>query len=64
MLARITVNHSHQLWLLIKEARALDRLGLPVPEAAAHAALQSARLLLMEETLRDMLSEFYLVGHP
>ena len=55
------MNHSSQLWLLIKEARALDRLGLAVPEAAVHAALQAHRMLTVEETLGDMLAEYYKV---
>lgn len=59
---RIRVNRSAQLWLLIKEAKALDRLGFIVPEAAVHAALQADRILLNEETLQDMLSIYYLVG--
>ena len=58
---RVCVNRSAQLWLLIKEARALDRLGFTVPEAAVHAALQASRILLMEETLQDMLSVYYAV---
>ena len=58
---RIRVNRSAQLWLLVKEARALDRLGFTVPEAAVHAALQADRILLMEETLQDMLSVYYQV---
>ena len=61
ILCRITVNRSPQMWLLIKEAKALDRLGFTVPEAAVHAALQANRILLMEETLHDMLSEYYSV---
>ena len=59
----IAVNRSGQLWLLIKEARALDRLGLAVPEAAVHAALQAQRMLTVEETLGDMLAEYYKVRH-
>ena len=55
------MNHSPQMWLLIKEAKALDRLGFTVPEAAVHAALQANRILLMEEILHDMLSEYYSV---
>ena len=59
----IAVNRSGQLWLLIKEARALDRLGLAVPEAAVHAALQAQRMLTVEETLGDMLAEYYKVRY-
>lgn len=55
------MNHSPQMWLLIKEAKALDRLGFTVPEAAVHAALQANRILLMEEILHDTLSEYYSV---
>ncbi len=55
------MNHSPQMWLLIKEAKALDRLGFTVPEAAVHAALQANRILLMEEILHDTLSEYYAV---
>ena len=55
------MNRSGQLWLLVKEARALDRLGLAVPEAAVHAALQAGRMLTVEETLGDMLAEYYKV---
>ncbi len=52
------MNRSPQMWLLIKEAKALDRLGFKVPEAAVHAALQANRILLMEEILHDMLSQY------
>ena len=55
------MNHSRGLWMLIKEARALDRLGFAVPEGAVHAALQAGRLALMEESLNDMLAEYYAV---
>ena len=55
------MNHSRELWMLIKEARALDRLGFAVPEAAVHAALQAGCLALIEESLNDMLAEYYAV---
>ena len=55
------MNHSRELRTLIKEARALDRLGFAVPEAAVHAALQAGRLALMEESLNDTLEEYYAV---
>ena len=58
---RLTVNLGHQLTELVKEARALDRLGFAIPEAALHAALQAPRLQASADALAAVLEEHHAV---
>jgi len=61
---RIEVNFSHELTELIREARALDRLGFAIPESTLHVVLQSDRLLIVQEILSAMLADYYKVNSP
>ena len=58
-LYRLSVNFSHQLAELIKEARALDRLGYTIPAAALHAALQAQRFQACQHSLAAVLEDYH-----
>lgn len=53
------MNFSYELTLLLREAKALDRLGFQIPESALHAVLQADHLLHNQESLSAMLAEYH-----
>jgi hypothetical protein len=55
---RIEVNFSDEMTLLMREARALNRLGFAIPEAALHAVLQADHLLTIQESVTTMLADY------
>ncbi len=55
------MNFSYELTLLMREAKALDRLGSAIPESALHVVLQADHLLSSQETLAAMLADYYKV---
>lgn len=55
------MNFSYELTLLIREAKALDRLGFAIPESALHVVLQADHLLSSQESLSAMLADYYKV---
>jgi len=57
----IRVNFSRELQAVIREARYLDRLGLPVPENALNVALQEDKYNEYAELLKVMLTHYHTV---
>ncbi len=55
---RVDVNFSLELRSLIREARYLERLGLPIPEVALNVALQEGGHYLNMERLKAMVETF------
>ncbi len=55
---RIDMNFSDEMALLMREARALNRLGFAIPEAALHAVLHADHLLTIQESLASMLADY------
>jgi dynein heavy chain len=56
---RIVVNFNKDLQSVIREAKYLDRMGLPVPENALNVALQEEKYHEYIESLRVMLNHYH-----
>jgi len=57
----IVVNFSMELHAVIREAKYLDRMGLPVPENALNVALQEDKYIEFAEGLKVMLAHYHSV---
>jgi len=58
---RIVVNFNKDLQAVIREAKYLDRMGLPVPENALNVALQEEKYHEYVENLKIMLGHYHTV---
>ena len=58
---KIVVNFNQDLHSVIREAKYLDRMGLPVPENALNVALQEEKYIEFVEGLKVMLAHYHAV---